>query len=60
MARVACAARGPAAYSSLVVAADLSIGLLFEGGAASPYETIAFARFSLDWLTDGKDNGPAR
>jgi sialidase-1 len=51
---------GPAAYSSLVVAADLSIGLLFERGAASPYETIAFARFSLDWLTDGKDSGPAR
>jgi sialidase-1 len=51
---------GPAAYSSLVVTSDRSIGLLFERGAASPYDTIAFARFSLDWLTGGKDSGPAR
>jgi sialidase-1 len=46
---------GPSAYSSLVVLPDLSIGLLFERGAASPYENVTFARFTLDWLTDGND-----
>jgi sialidase-1 len=47
---------GPAAYSSLVVLADLSIGLLFERGDRSPYEKITFARFTLEWLTGGKDH----
>jgi sialidase-1 len=46
---------GPAAYSSLVVLPDRSIGVLFEQGARTPYETITFARFTLEWLTDGKD-----
>jgi sialidase-1 len=46
---------GPAAYSSLVVLRDLSIGLLLERGDRSPYERITFARFTLDWLTEGKD-----
>ena len=46
---------GPAAYSSLVVLQDNSIGVLFERGVSSPYERITFARFTLDWLTDGKD-----
>ncbi len=50
---------GPAAYSSLVVLDDLSIGLLYERGTAatpgSPYERITFTRFSLEWLSDGKD-----
>jgi sialidase-1 len=46
---------GPAAYSSLVVLPDRSIGLLFERGDRSPYEKITFARFTLEWLTDGKD-----
>jgi sialidase-1 len=50
---------GPAAYSSLVVLPDLSIGILFEGGTRSAYETITFARFTLAWLTDGKDTGRA-
>jgi sialidase-1 len=47
---------GPSAYSSLVVLTDLSIGLLFERGDRSPYEKITFARFTLEWLTDGKDH----
>jgi sialidase-1 len=47
---------GPAAYSSLVVLADLSIGLLFERGDRSPYEKITFARFTLEWLTGSKDH----
>jgi sialidase-1 len=46
---------GPAAYSSLVVLPDRSIGLLFERGDRSPYETITFARFTLEWLTAGTD-----
>jgi sialidase-1 len=46
---------GPAAYSSLIVLPDRSIGLLFERGDRSPYERITFARFTLEWLTRGKD-----
>ena len=41
---------GPAAYSSLVVLPDRTIGLLFERGDRSPYERITFARFTLEWL----------
>lgn len=50
---------GPAAYSSLVVLDDLSIGLLFERGSRSAYERITFARFTLGWLSDGTDPEPA-
>jgi sialidase-1 len=39
---------GPSAYSCLVVLPDLTIGCLYERGAKHPYETIAFARFSLE------------
>jgi sialidase-1 len=46
---------GPAAYSDLVVTADGMIGCLFECGEKSPYETITFALFTLEWLTDGID-----
>jgi sialidase-1 len=46
---------GPAAYSSLATLPDGTIACLYEGGSKSPYETINFARFTLDWLTDGKD-----
>ncbi|MFV1964989.1 MAG: exo-alpha-sialidase [Pirellulaceae bacterium] len=46
---------GPAAYSCLTVLADRTIGLLYERGENNPYETITFARFNLEWLTDGED-----
>jgi sialidase-1 len=46
---------GPAAYSDLVVTADLQIGCLYERGEKNPYESIVFAPCSLEWLTDGKD-----
>jgi sialidase-1 len=46
---------GPAAYSSLVVLPDFSIGLLYERGERSPYEKITLARLTLAWLTGGKD-----
>jgi sialidase-1 len=43
---------GPGAYSSLAVLADgATIGLLYETGAAHPYEKISFARFNLEWIT---------
>jgi len=47
--------RGPAAYSCLAVARDGTILCLYERGARSAYEKITLARFSLAWLTDGKD-----
>jgi sialidase-1 len=46
---------GPAAYSNLIALPDGAIGLLFERGDRSPYERITFARFTLEWLTEGKD-----
>ena len=46
---------GPSAYLSLVVLRDRTIGLLFERGAESPYERVTFARFTLEWLTSGRD-----
>ena len=46
---------GPAAYSSIVVLPDRSVGVLFERGDRSPYDRITFARFTLDWLTNGSD-----
>jgi sialidase-1 len=46
---------GPAAYSSLLALPNRSIGVLFERGERSPYERITFARFTLEWLTNGSD-----
>ena len=46
---------GPAAYSSLVVLPDKTIGVLFERGDRSPYERITLARLTLEWLTNGSD-----
>jgi len=48
--------QGPSAYSSLAALPNGEIGLLYEKGADSPYETLSFARFSLEWLTDGMDS----
>lgn len=42
---------GPAAYSNLAVLPDGNFACLYECGKESPYETINFARFSMDWLT---------
>lgn len=47
---------GPSAYSCLAVLPDMSIGCLYERGEEHPYEKITFARFKLEWLTDGKDS----
>jgi sialidase-1 len=44
---------GPAAYSCLAVLPDGGVGCLYERGDKGPYETITFARMSLDWIKDG-------
>ena len=49
---------GPSAYSCLTVLADGTVGLLYERGDRSPYEKISFAKFNVDWMTDGKDSLP--
>ena len=46
---------GPSAYSCLTVLKDGTIGLLYENGRKSAYEKLTFARFNLEWLTDGRD-----
>lgn len=46
---------GPAAYSELAVAADMSILCFYERGVDGPYESIRMAQFNLEWLTDGQD-----
>ena len=45
---------GPAAYSALTVLDDGTIGLFYENGEYETYQ-MYFARFSLEWLTDGAD-----
>ncbi|MFP4028816.1 MAG: sialidase family protein [Candidatus Brocadiia bacterium] len=47
---------GPTAYCCLAPLPDGSIGLLYENGDEGPYERISFARFDLEWLTDGSDD----
>ncbi len=44
---------GSFAYSCLAVLPDMTIGCLYE---TDTYKRIRFARFTLDWLTDGKDH----
>lgn len=46
---------GYSAYSSLSADAKGNIYLLFEKGVKKQYETIAFVKFDLAWLTAGHD-----
>lgn len=46
---------GRAAYSSLTILPDGTIGLFYENGEYETYQ-LHFARFSLDWLTNDGDN----
>jgi sialidase-1 len=48
---------GPSAYCCLAPLRNGEIGLLYENGDEAPYERINFARFTLEWLTEGED-GP--
>ena len=41
---------GPAAYSSLAVLSDDLAGCLYEAGQESPYESIRFSVFRVEWL----------
>ena len=45
---------GSACYSDLVFFPDFSIGCLYETNDGA-WQSIRFARFTLEWLTDGKD-----
>ena len=49
---------GPSGYSCLTVLPDMTIGCLYERGDRSSIEKLTFARFSLNWLTDGADSLP--
>jgi sialidase-1 len=44
---------GPSAYSDLVRLSASEVGLLYERGESSPYESIVFARFNEVWLDQG-------
>jgi hypothetical protein len=46
--------QGASAYSSLTILPDGTIGIYYENGENSTYQ-MYFVRFSLNWLTDGKD-----
>ena len=53
--------KGTGTYSSLTVLPDGSIGLVYETGnyykGVTEYDAkISFARFNLEWLTDGNDH----
>jgi sialidase-1 len=45
----------PSAYSCLTALPDGGIGLLYECGDTHAAAELMFARFTLDWLTDGAD-----
>jgi sialidase-1 len=47
--------QGLSGYSDLAVLPDNSIGLLYENGTGHYHDKITFARFNLEWLTQGKD-----
>jgi len=47
--------KGPSAYSCMTVLPDGSIGILYERGEKGTRNLITFARFTLEWLTNGKD-----
>ena len=44
---------GPSGYSCLTVLSDMKIGCFYERGDRSSIDKVTFARFSLEWLTDG-------
>jgi len=50
---------GPTAYSCLAKLPNGDIGLLYERGDRHRYQKMTFARFTLDWLTNGKDKLPS-
>lgn len=49
---------GPSAYSDMVRDSEGYVGLLYEKGTSSPYETITFSRFNEAWLDAPAPPGP--
>jgi sialidase-1 len=49
---------GPSGYSCLTALHDMRIGCLYERGDRSSIDKVTFARFTLEWLTDGVDSMP--
>ena len=47
---------GPSAYSDLAVLSDMTVGCLYERGSERLSESIRFAQFNVEWLTDGADS----
>ncbi|HOJ73811.1 MAG TPA: sialidase family protein [Phycisphaerae bacterium] len=47
---------GKSVYSALAVAPDNTILCLYENGEKNQYEKMTLARFTLEWLTEGKDS----
>lgn len=47
---------GPTAYSELAITPDMTICCFYERGVKDKYEKITFARFNLEWLTQGNDS----
>jgi sialidase-1 len=48
--------QGPASYSSMTVLPDGSIGIFYEMGEKYNFEKLSFARFNVEWLTEGRDS----
>jgi sialidase-1 len=49
----------PASYSDIVVLDDQTIGYVYERGdkgSTHYWDEVHFARFNLEWLTDGRDH----
>ncbi len=49
----------PASYSDIVVLDDMTIGFVYERadkGSTHYWDELHFARFNLEWLTDGRDS----
>jgi len=51
---------GPSAYSDLAIAPDMTVCCLYERGSEHAYEKLTFARFDIEWLTDGAGRLEAR
>ena len=50
-------------YSDLVALNDGSIGIIYERGpkgSVKYWDELQFARFNLEWLTDGRDSSPLK
>jgi len=49
----------PASYSDIVVLDDMTVGYVYERGDKGTthyWDEVHFARFNLEWLTDGRDS----